>query len=76
MRCIFLIVFVLTFITSSTFGNPILYEGENELKTLDISYSKSVTCDLIGNERACAAHCLFRGRSGGYCNSQKVCVCR
>ncbi|CAO1354834.1 unnamed protein product [Diamesa serratosioi] len=37
---------------------------------------KRATCDLFQDERLCAAHCLARGRSGGYCNAQKVCVCR
>ncbi|CAH1375101.1 hypothetical protein MTP99_016526 [Tenebrio molitor] len=45
---------------------------------------KRVTCDILSveakgvklNDAACAAHCLFRGRSGGYCNGKRVCVCR
>ncbi|XP_046557169.1 tenecin-1-like [Haliotis rubra] len=46
---------------------------------------KRVTCDILaqlnigGNSigsAACAAHCLLKGYSGGYCNSRNVCVCR
>nr|QTE04363.1 defensin 2 [Lasioderma serricorne] len=43
-----------------------------------------ITCDVgsisIGgvslNDSACALHCLAIGHKGGYCNAQKVCVCR
>uniref|UniRef100_A0A7G3AFH8 Putative defensin n=1 Tax=Lutzomyia longipalpis TaxID=7200 RepID=A0A7G3AFH8_LUTLO len=39
-----------------------------------------VTCDLLGptgwGDALCAAHCISKGYSGGYCNAQKVCVCR
>ncbi|XP_073847349.1 uncharacterized protein [Musca autumnalis] len=39
-----------------------------------------ISCDLLSywnvGDTACAAHCLWLGRRGGYCNSQKVCVCR
>ncbi|XP_058460448.1 defensin-C-like [Malaya genurostris] len=41
---------------------------------------KRATCDLLSgfgvNDSACALHCVARGNRGGYCNSQKVCVCR
>lgn len=42
-----------------------------------------ITCDLLSglgwNHALCAAHCLAiwgGGYTGGYCNSQGVCVCR
>ena len=38
-----------------------------------------VCCDLVGGidgDRCCASHCLVLGFAGGYCNHQKVCVCR
>ena len=42
--------------------------------------AKRATCDLLSfanvNHSACAAHCVLRGKRGGYCNSQAVCVCR
>nr|APX52999.1 defensin [Anatolica polita] len=42
------------------------------------------TCDVLSveagtvklNHSACAVHCLFRLKSGGYCNHQRVCICR
>lgn len=45
---------------------------------------KRATCDLLSinimgnslNHAACAAHCLAKGRKGGRCNSNAVCVCR
>lgn len=45
---------------------------------------KRFTCDVLSveargvalNHSACAAHCLVRGKSGGYCNDKRVCVCR
>ncbi|KAM8713923.1 hypothetical protein ACLKA7_014133 [Drosophila subpalustris] len=41
---------------------------------------KRATCDLLSgfsvNHSACAVHCIARGRRGGYCNGQAVCVCR
>nr|ASY93144.1 defensin A [Aedes aegypti] len=41
---------------------------------------KRATCDLLSGfgvgDSACAAHCIARGNRGGYCNSEKVCVCR
>nr|UCS45053.1 defensin 3 [Lutzomyia longipalpis] len=24
----------------------------------------------------CATHCIYKGFSGGYCNAQKVCICK
>lgn len=35
-----------------------------------------LTCDLFASEQLCAANCIRLGKPGGYCNSQKVCVCR
>lgn len=41
---------------------------------------KRASCDLLSgfgvNHSVCAAHCIARGRMGGYCNGQAVCVCR
>nr|AAY82237.1 defensin I [Mayetiola destructor] len=34
------------------------------------------TCDIWQNQAACAIHCIANGFRGGYCNAQKVCVCR
>lgn len=35
-----------------------------------------ITCDIIGSDAWCAAGCIAKGFRGGYCNAQKVCVCR
>ncbi|RZC39390.1 holotricin-1 [Asbolus verrucosus] len=45
---------------------------------------KRFTCDVLSaefgtiklNHAACATHCLFRLRGGGYCNARRVCICR
>ncbi|XP_060518316.1 tenecin-1 [Cylas formicarius] len=45
---------------------------------------KRVTCDVLSveakgiklNDAACGLHCLYKGRSGGYCNGKRICVCR
>ncbi|XP_014484691.1 PREDICTED: defensin-like [Dinoponera quadriceps] len=42
--------------------------------------ARRTTSDLLSafkvNDFACAAHCMLRGKSGGSCNSRRVCVCR
>lgn len=42
--------------------------------------SKRATCDLLSgfgvDHSACAAHCILRGKKGGYCSSTRVCNCR
>ncbi|XP_055301840.1 U-Asilidin(12)-Dg3a-like [Sitodiplosis mosellana] len=35
-----------------------------------------ITCDILGSDAWCAVHCIGKGFRGGYCNKQKVCVCR
>lgn len=35
-----------------------------------------ITCDIFGSDALCALHCMGHGNRGGYCNSQRVCVCR
>lgn len=35
-----------------------------------------ISCDLIGSGAFCAVRCIAMGYKGGYCNDQKVCVCR
>nr|AAK35160.1 defensin 1 precursor [Acalolepta luxuriosa] len=45
---------------------------------------KRFTCDVLSveakgvklNHAACGIHCLFRRRTGGYCNKKRVCICR
>nr|XP_973575.3 PREDICTED: tenecin-1 [Tribolium castaneum] len=49
---------------------------------------KRFTCDVLSaeggfrgvsiklNHAACAAHCLYLKKRGGYCNDKAVCVCR
>ncbi|GAB1868597.1 Defensin [Camponotus japonicus] len=42
--------------------------------------TRRATCDLLSglgvNHSACAAHCILRGKTGGRCDSNAVCVCR
>lgn len=42
--------------------------------------ARRATCDLLSmfgvNHGACAAHCILKGKTGGRCNSDGVCVCR
>ncbi|CAL1689059.1 unnamed protein product [Lasius platythorax] len=42
--------------------------------------ARRFTCDLLSgagvDHSACAAHCLLRGKTGGRCNNDRVCVCR
>lgn len=42
----------------------------------EILKDPKVTCDILGSDAACAAHCIALGYRGGYCDSQKVCRCR
>ena len=42
----------------------------------NIEKETRITCDILGSDAMCAAHCIGHGFAGGYCNSQKVCVCR
>ncbi|XP_063903644.1 tenecin-1-like [Zophobas morio] len=37
---------------------------------------KRFTCDILGSDAACSVHCMGHGHRGGYCNPEKVCVCR
>ncbi|EFA01376.2 Defensin-like Protein [Tribolium castaneum] len=49
---------------------------------------KRFTCDVLSaegsfrgvsvklNHSACATHCLFLKKRGGYCNNKAICVCR
>ncbi|CAG9859152.1 unnamed protein product [Phyllotreta striolata] len=42
------------------------------------------TCDVLSveakgvklNDAACGVHCLFMGKTGGWCDSRRVCRCR
>ncbi|CAO1354774.1 unnamed protein product [Diamesa serratosioi] len=68
---VLLLVVVLSIVLIS--GNPI---DDQERSIEEHSRFKRATCDLFQNERLCAANCLLRGRSGGYCNAKKVCICR
>uniref|UniRef100_A0A1I8PFQ1 Invertebrate defensins family profile domain-containing protein n=1 Tax=Stomoxys calcitrans TaxID=35570 RepID=A0A1I8PFQ1_STOCA len=58
-------------------------EGVDGLKQVEPELHgryKRATCDLASglnwNHSLCAAHCLLRGKRGGYCTSQGVCYCR
>ena len=35
-----------------------------------------VTCNILGVQLFCAAHCKALGHTGGYCDDKKVCRCR
>nr|AHH35100.1 defensin-like peptide 4 precursor [Hermetia illucens]BDU59536.1 defensin-like peptide 4 precursor [Hermetia illucens] len=41
---------------------------------------KRATCDLLSpfkvGHAACAAHCIARGKRGGWCDKRAVCNCR
>lgn len=39
---------------------------------------KRFTCDVLGflGPGPCIAHCLALQRRGGYCNKNKICICR
>ena len=57
-------------------GSPVANFEDEDTNLEQHSRFKRATCDLFQNESLCAAHCLLRGRTGGYCNAKKVCVCR
>ncbi|XP_066261748.1 tenecin-1-like [Euwallacea similis] len=83
----FLYFFVILAIVVATSGAPLDEELE-DLQNEDAETShvivKRATCDLLGfsiggfsfNDSACAAHCLTKGKRGGYCSKKKVCICR
>uniref|UniRef100_A0A905ST55 Invertebrate defensins family profile domain-containing protein n=1 Tax=Stomoxys calcitrans TaxID=35570 RepID=A0A905ST55_STOCA len=85
----FLVILGVFFCVASALPNPDEREnnllddvdtlGENE-EPEDHGRYKRLTCDLLSGlgvkDSACAAHCLLHFRSGGYCNSKRVCVCR
>ncbi|CAG9769367.1 unnamed protein product [Ceutorhynchus assimilis] len=66
----------------STYGAPV-EEFDEQIHEGHIRVRRA-TCDLLSfeikgikiNDSACAAHCITRGKRGGYCNDYKVCVCR
>lgn len=76
MRClmVFMLVLVLSVVLIS--GGPVANFEDEDRSLEQHTRFKRATCDLFQDERLCAAHCLLRGKTGGYCNSQKVCVCR
>ncbi|XP_018799601.1 PREDICTED: tenecin-1-like [Bactrocera latifrons] len=49
---------------------------ENDAPLGSLNRQKRFTCDFLENNPACAFHCWLKGKSGGYCNSKKVCICR
>ncbi|KAM0727712.1 Defensin [Formica fusca] len=64
----------------------LLPQKEDESLKLEVTPVKEhhrtrrFTCDLLSgagvDHSACAAHCILRGKTGGRCNSDRVCVCR
>ncbi|CAO1308146.1 unnamed protein product [Diamesa hyperborea] len=74
MRCLIVLLVVLLSVVLIT-GSPVAKEDE-ERSLEHHGRFKRATCDLFQNERLCAANCLLRGKTGGYCNAQKVCICR
>ncbi|XP_011182229.1 sapecin-like [Zeugodacus cucurbitae] len=54
--------------------------GLEEQQLSESIRQKRATCDLLSGfgvkHSACAAHCLLRGKRGGYCNGRGVCECR
>ncbi|XP_031631873.1 defensin [Contarinia nasturtii] len=50
--------------------------GINQAKEPFVLPETRITCDIMGSDAYCAALCIIKGFKGGYCNSQKVCVCR
>ena len=71
---VFLLVLVLSVVLIS--GSPVANLEDEDRSLEQHARFKRATCDLFQNESLCAANCLLRGRTGGYCNAQKVCVCR
>ena len=76
MRSMMVLMLVLVLSVVLISANPVA-EFEDEDRSLEQhGRFKRATCDLFQDERLCAANCLLRGRTGGYCNAKKVCVCR
>ena len=76
MRClmVFLLMLVLSVVLIS--GSPIDNFEDEDRSLEQHARFKRATCDLFQAESLCALHCLMRGRTGGYCNAKKVCICR
>ncbi|CAH1108340.1 unnamed protein product [Psylliodes chrysocephalus] len=84
MKNILIALFLFT-IFVSTICVPVseiaVEELENQQEHLRV---KRFTCDVLSveakgvklNDAACATHCLFRGKRGGWCDKRRVCNCR
>lgn len=55
---------------------PSQSQHETDLQVL--SRQKRFTCDVLGfmGPGPCIAHCLALGRRGGFCNRNKICICK
>ncbi|XP_029169589.1 defensin-like [Nylanderia fulva] len=73
----------------NTMPRELLLQKEDESLKLQVTQETPVkehhrarrfTCDLLSgagvDHSACAAHCILRGKTGGRCNNDRVCVCR
>ncbi|XP_050445688.1 defensin-like [Cataglyphis hispanica] len=67
---------------------PLDLLSQKEIESLNLQMTpikehhrmRRFTCDFLSgwgvDHSACAAHCYARGKTGGRCNSDRVCVCR
>ncbi|KAJ8924010.1 hypothetical protein NQ315_006786 [Exocentrus adspersus] len=79
MKIYFGITFILSLIVLAVYSAPVDFEEEQEVQhTIGLARVKRFTCDVLSveakgvklNDAACGVHCLFRGKTGGYCNGK------
>ena len=75
MRCLMLL-FVLVLSVVLISGSPISNFADEDTNLEQYTRILTTTCDLHPIDSACAAHCWLRGKTVGYCNAKKVCVCK
>ncbi|XP_018577155.1 defensin, isoforms B and C [Anoplophora glabripennis] len=83
MKFVIAFTFVLSFVMVVVYSAPADFEDLVEQEHAHFRV-KRFTCDVLSveakgvklNHAACGVHCLFRGRTGGYCNGKRVCICR
>ncbi|CAH0553621.1 unnamed protein product [Brassicogethes aeneus] len=85
---IFVICVIFSTLILNAYSAPLSDLEDEEYRLDHVGRVKRVTCDVLSgsisilgsggqlNHTACALHCLTKGKKGGHCDSNAVCVCR
>ncbi|CAH0553620.1 unnamed protein product [Brassicogethes aeneus] len=84
----FVICVIFSTLILNAYSAPLSDLEDEEYRLDHVGRVKRVTCDVLSgsisilgsggqlNHTACALHCLTKGKKGGHCDSNAVCVCR